>query len=206
MGRGKDLIPTWLLELSYKELKETVLGIRDQRDQALIATTYAAYGRIGEIVKGPHKGSKPMKKEDIKIVTRKGRKFLRLMLKTEKKKGTHLRQPVVSTDRERWLAKIIWAWRKKQQKHGYLFPGLKPNSAIATRTAELIFEKHFHEGIQSIHLLRKWRSTHALRGDFTKNNEKVPIKAVMAFGGWADSKILVEIYDQAVAEDSMDIL
>ena len=206
MGRGGKLIPRWLLKLPYKQLKEMILDIKEERDQALIATTYAAYGRIGEIVKGPHKGSNPMKKEDIRIIKNRGRKFLELLLITEKKNKLHLRQPVVSTDRENWLAKIIWDWRKKQEKHSYLFPGLKPNSAISSRTAELIFEKHFYEGIQSIHLLRKWRSTHAIQGDFTKNNEKVPLKAVMEYGGWSDPKVLLEVYNQAVAKDSMDIL
>lgn len=206
MGRGKDLIPRWLLQLSYAELKQRINKIPNKRDRALIAITYAAYGRIGEVIRSPHSGSKPMKKEDIIIVTRKGRKFIRLLLLTEKKKKHSLRQPVVSTDRETWLANIIWEWKKKLPKHSFLFPGHILNSALTSRSAELIFEKHFCKGVQSIHLLRSWRSTHALQGAFTKNHEKVPIKAVMEFGGWTDPDTLLTIYNQAVAEDSMDIL
>jgi len=206
MGRGKDLIPRWLIQLSYQDLKEMIKAIPVERDRALIATAYAAYGRIGEIVRGPHKGSKPMKKEDIQIVEKEGRKFLQLYIITEKKTGVNVREPVVSTDREKWLARIIWKWRQKQNDDTYLFPGYIFNSALTTRTAELIFEKHFCDGIQSIHLLRSWRSTHALQGAFTKNNEKVPIKAVMEFGGWTDPNTLLKVYNKAVAEESIDIL
>jgi len=183
-----------------------ILAIPNERNRALIATTYAGYGRIGEIVRGPHKGSKPMKKEDIQIVIKEGRRFVQLSLLTEKQKKFSLRQPVVSTDREKWLARIIWKWAKELPKNSFLFPGHLIGKALTTRTAELIFEKSFVDKVQSIHLLRKWRSTHALQGAFTKGNEKVPLKAVMEFGGWKDPETLLQIYNQAVAEDSMGIL
>jgi len=206
MGRGKEKIPRELIKLSYTDLKNKIINIPDKRDRALIATTYAGYGRIGEVLRGPHKGSNPMKKEDVKLIIKEGRKFVQLSIQTEKRKDLFIRQPVVSTDREKWLAQIIWNWVKELPAKSFLFPGHLINSALTTRSGELIFEKHFCDGIQSIHLLRSWRSTHALQGAFTLNHEKVSVNTVMEYGGWKEPETLLKIYNQAMAEDSMGIL
>jgi len=206
MGNGKNKIPKKLLTLSYQDLKETIQSIPDKRDQALISTIYAGYGRVGEVIRGPHKGSVPMKKEDVTIFRKDERGFIRLSLITEKQKSLSIRQPLVSMDNERWLAKIIFDWKKSLPDRSFLFPGHLIGKALTSRSGELIFEKYFGDGIQSIHLLRTWRSTHALQGAFTRNHAKVPINAVMEFGGWKEPSVLLKIYNQASAYDSTEIL
>ena len=176
-----------VFNLSYEAFKDCLLDIRELRDAALIATTYAGYARIGEIVrnKASCKPNPPLNKGQIEITP----SHMLLSIKTEK--TLQWRKVPVSREKEAWLVNIIQKWLSICDYE--LFP-------YSTRWAEKRFEKYFDT--QRIHLLRHWATTHALQGHRTK--ELLPPQYIAKFGGWTQFDTFYRTYWHYIVEDFID--
>lgn len=194
-----------LLEIPYETLRETLTQIPSKRDQALLSTVYACYGRIGEIVQSPYVHSRPLRKTDFKLVKQGKKLFLRISIYTLKSRGKGDREIYINTDREGWLAWPIINWVKTLRQDQVIFESPKKRPmAITHRTAERAFYKYF--GTLNIHLMRSWRTTHAAQGVFTEDGKPLDIRAVQVYGGWKDTQTLSRVYNKATGKDYLKVL
>ena len=180
MNKSKD---HYLFNKKYSELKEEIEAITVPQDQALIAITYAAYARVGEIVRGRYKANPPITAHQIEFTDT----HMIIAILTEK---THQwRKVPVSKKKEQWLVDIIQNYLEKYDQYE-LFP-------YSTRWAELRFKKWF--GTERIHLLRHWATTHTLQGHRTV--EPLMPQEVARLGGWVDFNSFYKTYSHYIIDD-----
>jgi len=176
------------VNISYEDFKERFLQVYNPRDQALFATIYCAYARVGEIVHGRYDKSPSIKREHFEFTP----SHLLLTVHTEKRGGW--RRVPTSRELEDWLHEPIRNYLNSNSTE-QVFP-------ISTMWAEKRFEKWF--GTQHIHLLRHWACTHCLEGKRTK----VRLKAqdVAKLGGWKDLNSFYSTYDAMISEDLKELI
>ncbi len=181
--------------LPYEDLKEKILSVSNIQDQALFATQYAAYARVGEIVIGRHKPNPPITVDAIEELE----KHLIINILTEKTLQ-HRRVPI-SKEKESWLIDIILKWKKTCEKYDVSAAG-EPNALFPypTRWAQERFKKWF--GTYRTHLLRHWAVTHALQGHRTKERPKPD--QIARYGGWTDLNSFYKYYSHMTVEDDLD--
>lgn len=199
MAKYKGNLDRNLLELPYEDLKKQLQTIPGLEEQALMCVTYACYGRIGEICKGKSPHSRGMKKNDVQVYEKDGKKYLQFFLYTLKTHET--RECFINLQKEEWLAKPILEWINLCTT-SYLFG--TNQKAYSTRWAEKKFYKHF--GTENIHLMRSWRATHAAKGNFTEDGKPLDLRATQIYGGWKNPGILIRIYTKARGKDYLQNL
>jgi len=169
--------------LDYDELKEKILSVTDAQEQALFATQYAAYARVGEIVVGKCSENPPLTSDSVKETE----DHLIITVLTEKTRR-HRRVPV-SKKKEKWLTDIVSAWVEVSE-------GL-PLFPYSTFWAQKKFKKWF--GTYRTHLLRHWATTHALQGHRTV--ERLQPDEIARLGGWTDLNTFYKYYSHYMVED-----
>jgi len=176
--------------ISYEELKNRLSEIPESgkflREKALLCTIYASLARVGEVVRGRYNNTESIRKKDIRIE----KTHVVISLLTEK--VGLVRSVPVNKIRETWLVRPILLYSAQFTTEEELFP-------YTTRWAQKVFQKHFPEYNQHIHLLRKWRATHLLQGKVT--GATLPIHVVRRMGGWLDLERLSKVYDLSICED-----
>ncbi len=186
--------------MSYNHLRDHLLSISHGRDRALLCVIYACMARVGEVVRGRYKHTRPLHSDDVKVLPNK----IELYIKSEK--GDRPRKVPVFRNRESWLIDVITNWIE-------LNPGLLFD--ISTRRAEQIFSKWFPEiagnrggdvdgSKHTVHWLRGWRYSHYRRGSVT--GKPVESKVASLLGGWISSAVPEKYYDLTKIEDYEDDL
>lgn len=184
--------------LPYLELRGRLEGMPFSdpllRDRALLSLVYASLGRVGEVVKGRYRESPAIRKRDL-VVQENG---LHLDIRVHTEKVDIVRIVPVNRELEGWLVDPILSYaRRFEDDAAELFPH-------STRWAEKIFQKHFPEFGQHIHLMRKWRATHLLQGKCTR--KRLTINEVKRMGGWTKLDALARVYDYSVIEDYREMI
>ena len=185
--------------ISYEELQERLLNIKNPRDQALLCIAYASLGRVGEIVKHYliRERNPPIKKENIEFNPTKQKLYITLL--TEKTMIPRT-VPVSTIPRntsqppnwgEKWLTDIILNYSINCKKEE-LF-------VIIPWQARKIFFKWFPQFNYNFHLLRSWRATHLLTGEVT--GKPLPRQIVQRMGGWRSISTMDVVYDQSITQD-----
>ncbi len=181
------------IRIEYEKLKNRLSEIPETgkflREKALLCTVYGAMARIGEVVRGRCTDSPSIKRSQITFPKNYPQHIV-IMIKTEKV-GLWRRVPV-NKIKETWLVRPILLYSAQFTTEEELFP-------YTTRWAEKVFQRHFPEYNQHIHLLRKWRATHLLSGEAT--GKPVPIDIVARMGGWTKLDTLAKVYALLTVED-----
>lgn len=186
------------IRIDYEKLKKRFSEIPESSDflkeKALLCTVYGAMARIGEVVRGRYSGSASIKRSQITLSPKHPQHVI-IMIRTEKV-GLWRRVPV-NKIKETWLVRPILLYSAQFATDEELFP-------YTTRWAEKVFQKHFPEYGQHIHLLRKWRATHLISGDAT--GKPVPINIVARMGGWTKLDTLARVYALLTVEDYIETI
>ncbi len=119
---------TYIGDLDYAEIKERILTTKDKRKRTLLALTFLAGARIGEIVRHElDKLTTPEKKmlnpplKDSAIDTEyldNGKKMVTIKVQVEKSGEKRFRMVYLNIQKERELINIIWRAKIEKQKEG----------------------------------------------------------------------------------------
>lgn len=194
---------TYLANLDYQDIKNTLLSIQDKEKQALLTTIFITGSRVGEIVRfykdklhTPHNKriNPPLSWKDIKVVELpSGQKRIAIKILVEKsQEKNRFRIVYLNYKKEKELCRIVLKWAKhcKEANQPYLFD-------ISTRKARQIFKEFFPDFNEGIHHLRHWRITAYKDGSIT--GKKVPLEEIGKMVGHK-SLMTTNIYDHADAK------